>query len=61
MKPILLDFPYEFTTERLLIRRTLPGDGALVNEARRESQDELKAWDAYFVSLSFLEESEESA
>jgi len=28
------DFPYEFTTERLLLRRTLPGDSVLVNEAR---------------------------
>ena len=33
----------------------------LVNEAGRESQDELKAWDAYFASLSFLENSDEGA
>ncbi|NMP24056.1 hypothetical protein [Sulfobacillus harzensis] len=45
MNPILLDFPHEFTTERFLIRCPLPGDGVLVDEAIRESQDEVKARD----------------
>lgn len=61
MKPILLDFPHEFTTERLRVRCPLPGDGAMVNEAIRESQDELKVWEAYFVNLPSVEESEERA
>jgi RimJ/RimL family protein N-acetyltransferase len=61
MKPILLDFPHEFETERLLIRCPLPGDGAMVNEAIRESQDECKKWDEYFVNLPSVEESEERA
>lgn len=61
MNPILWDFPHEFTTERLLIRCPLPGDGAMVNEAIRESQDERQAWDAYFVHLPSVEESEERA
>lgn len=59
MNPILLDFPHEFETERLLIRCPLPGDGAMVNEAIRESRDELKEWDAYFVNLPSVEETEE--
>ncbi|PTM56762.1 GNAT family N-acetyltransferase [Desmospora activa] len=61
MNPILLDFPHEFETERLLIRCPLPGDGAMVNEAIRESHDEFKKWDAYFVNLPPVEESEERA
>jgi RimJ/RimL family protein N-acetyltransferase len=44
MKPILLDFPSEFTTERLLIRLPLPGDGRAVHEAIQASRKELKLW-----------------
>lgn len=44
MNPILLDFPTEFTTERLLIRMPLPGDGKIVHEAIVASRNELKAW-----------------
>jgi RimJ/RimL family protein N-acetyltransferase len=44
MKPILLEFPEEFTTERLLIRKTLPGDGKYVFEAMKSSLNELKPW-----------------
>lgn len=43
-KPILLDFPYSFETERLTIRGPLPGDGIHVREAVVESQAELKPW-----------------
>lgn len=38
---IMLDFPEQFETKRLLIRATRPGDGAALNAAIRESRDEL--------------------
>ena len=44
MKPILLDFSEEFYTERLLIRKPLPGDGKAVYQAMQASLTELKAW-----------------
>jgi RimJ/RimL family protein N-acetyltransferase len=44
MKPILIDFPEEFTTERLLIRKPMPGDGEVVHKAIQASLNELKAW-----------------
>ncbi|MBY0147200.1 GNAT family N-acetyltransferase [Neobacillus niacini] len=44
MKPSLLEFPEEFTTERLLIRSPLPGDGKAVHAAIEASLNELKPW-----------------
>ncbi|MCM3690531.1 GNAT family N-acetyltransferase [Neobacillus niacini] len=44
MKPSLKEFPEEFTTERLLIRKPLPGDGKAVYEAIQASLNELKPW-----------------
>jgi RimJ/RimL family protein N-acetyltransferase len=44
MKPILREFPEEFTTERLLIRKPFPGDGKVVYEAIQASLNELKPW-----------------
>jgi RimJ/RimL family protein N-acetyltransferase len=44
MKPILLDFPEKFYTERLLIRMPLPGDGKVVYQAMQASLNELKEW-----------------
>jgi RimJ/RimL family protein N-acetyltransferase len=44
VKPILLDFPEEFTTERLVIRKPMPGDGKAVFEAVQASLNELKPW-----------------
>jgi RimJ/RimL family protein N-acetyltransferase len=44
LKPILLEFPEEFTTERLLIRKPLPGDGKAVFTAIQASLNELKQW-----------------
>lgn len=44
MKPILLDFPEEFYSERLLIRKPMPGDGKAVYEAMKASIKELKSW-----------------
>lgn len=42
--PILKDFPAEFTTERLLIRMPLPGDGVAVYQAIMHSLQDLKPW-----------------
>src|SRR3954470_253643 len=44
MKPSLIEFSEEFTTERLLIRNPLPGDGKAVYQAMQASLDELKPW-----------------
>jgi RimJ/RimL family protein N-acetyltransferase len=44
MKPSLIEFPEEFTTERLLIRKPLPGDGKAVYNAIQASITELKPW-----------------
>ncbi len=43
-KPILLDFPDSFETERLLIRAHKAGDGQAVNNALIESIHNLKQW-----------------
>ncbi|WP_096190499.1 GNAT family N-acetyltransferase [Evansella halocellulosilytica] len=44
MNPILLDFPHEFETDRLLIRMPKPGDGKTVYDAIKASSSELKRW-----------------
>ncbi|MBD3110088.1 GNAT family N-acetyltransferase [Bacillus sp. AGMB 02131] len=44
MNPILLDFPNEFTTKRLLIRMPMPSDGKAVYDAISTSLPELKPW-----------------
>ncbi|WP_043930898.1 GNAT family N-acetyltransferase [Bacillus sp. EB01] len=44
MNPILLEFPSEFETDRLLIRLPKPGDGKAVYQAIQASLEELKPW-----------------
>lgn len=44
MKPILIDFPEEIYTERLFIRKPMPGDGEVVYKAMQASLNELKQW-----------------
>lgn len=44
MKPILLDTPDQFETERLLARIAQPGEGAILYDAIQESLDELRPW-----------------
>jgi RimJ/RimL family protein N-acetyltransferase len=44
MKPILMEFPEEIYTERLYIRKPMPGDGKVVFEAMQASLEELKPW-----------------
>jgi ribosomal-protein-serine acetyltransferase len=58
MNPLLLDFPTEFTTDRLLIRLPLPGDGQAVNEAIIASLNELKPWMPFAQKEPLLEETE---
>jgi hypothetical protein len=49
--PILLDFPYSFETERLIIRGPLPDDAAPLRQAVVESQPELKPWMPWAVEV----------
>jgi RimJ/RimL family protein N-acetyltransferase len=58
-KPLLLDFPDSFSTERLVIRCPQAGDGALLNAAVVESLDDLRPWMPWAQSAPTLEESEE--
>lgn len=44
MNPLLIEFPTEFSTERLLIRMPKPGDGKAVFAAVQASIHELKPW-----------------
>ncbi|KAF6564621.1 GNAT family N-acetyltransferase [Paenibacillus sp. EKM202P] len=56
--PILLSFPEQFQTERLTIRAPQWGDGVAVNEAIRESVNELRPWLPFARNLPTEEESE---
>jgi RimJ/RimL family protein N-acetyltransferase len=56
--PILLSIPESFESERLLIRAPLWGDGAAVNEAVRESIEELRPWMPWAKNAPTFEESE---
>ncbi|WP_308637202.1 GNAT family N-acetyltransferase [Paenibacillus silvisoli] len=58
MDPILLHIPESFETERLLIRAPLWGDGQLVNEAVKQSIEELRPWMPWAQHVPTLEESE---
>ena len=55
MKPILLDFPTEFTTDRLLIRMPMPGDGKAMFDAINASLEDIKPW-LPFAQLDQTEE-----
>lgn len=57
--PIMLDIPESFETERLLVRALRPGDGKEMNEAIRESLDELKPWMPFAQSMPAVEETEQ--
>ena len=59
MKPILLDFPESFESKRLTIRAPLPGDGAEISAAIRETFDDLKIWMPWAHEIPTVEESEE--
>jgi RimJ/RimL family protein N-acetyltransferase len=57
-KPILLDVPLSFETERLLIRAPMPGDGAELNAAVGETHEELKRWMPWAQKKPSVEEHE---
>lgn len=56
--PILYTIPESFESKRLLIRAPLWEDGVIVNEAIRESIDELRAWLPWARNIPTIEESE---
>ncbi len=58
-KPILLDLPDQFETERLILKAPQVGDGYMINEAIRESHAELKPWLTWADPLPSPEKSEE--
>ncbi len=57
--PILLDFPDSFETERLIIRAPKAGDGQGVNDAIRESYENLKPWMPWARTLPNVQDEEE--
>lgn len=59
MKPVMLDFPEEFETERLVIRAPRPGDGVEMSQAVNESLSELRLWLPWATKMQSAEESEE--
>ena len=59
VKPILLDLPEEFETERLILRCARPGDGAEVNDAIRETIDDLSPWMPWATPVPEPETTEE--
>ncbi len=57
--PILIDIPSSIETERLLLRApNRMGDGSIVNQAIRDSFNELKAWLPFAQKLPEVEETE---
>jgi ribosomal-protein-serine acetyltransferase len=58
MNPILLSFPEQFETSRLLIRAPQWGDGQYVNEAVHESVNEMRPWLPFVKNTPSVEESE---
>lgn len=60
MKPILLDFPDSFETERLTIRSPLPGDGIELQAAVAETLDDLAPWMPWADHLPSVDEEEEA-
>lgn len=58
-RPILLDIPDAFESERLLLRAPRPGDGEALNAAVIESLEELRPWMPWAMQAPTLAESEE--
>lgn len=56
--PILRDVPLAFETERLLIRAAMPGEGAALNTAIRESLNQLRPWMPWVHPTPSAEDSE---
>lgn len=60
MTPLMLDFPEEFESERLIIRAPRVGDGAELNKVVRESAESLQPWLPWVNPIPTPEQSEES-
>ncbi len=60
-RPILLDIPDSFESERLIIRAPRPGDGAAINAAVVESLAELRPWMPWATEKPSVAETEEFA
>ena len=58
VSPILLDFPDEFETERLVIRAPRPGDAPAIHAAIQESLAHLMPWMAWANADETVEELE---
>ena len=59
MNSILLEVPFEVQTERLVLRApSYSGDGDAVNEAVKDSINELKQWLPFAQEIPSLEETE---
>ena len=58
MDPLLIDVPERIETERLVLRRARPGDGAALCEAVRESFDRLRPWMPWALAETSPDESE---
>lgn len=58
VSPILIEFPEEFQTQRLVIGAPRWGAGPAVNEAIQESIHELKPWLPFAQAVPTIEESE---
>src|SRR5690606_13163701 len=57
-EPLLFDIPEQLESERLIIRAPLFGDGSIVNEAIKESLDELRPWMIWAQQLQAPAETE---
>ncbi|HEX7066476.1 MAG TPA: GNAT family N-acetyltransferase [Bacillales bacterium] len=60
MDPVLLDFPMEINTDRLWLHVPRPGEGKKVNEAIRESVNELKPWLHFAREVPEVEDTEKN-
>jgi ribosomal-protein-serine acetyltransferase len=59
MNPILLDIPLSLETERLILRAPLQsGDGGIVNQAIKDSFNELMEWLPFAQKLPTVDETE---
>ncbi len=59
MNSLLLDIPMQLETERLLLRAPRQsGDGSIINEAIKDSLNELKAWLPFAQKLPTIEDTE---
>lgn len=59
-RPVMIDFPSSFDTDRLTIRGPLPGDGRELNAAIAETIDDLRPWMPWAQAVPAEEESEEN-